>query len=110
VSDVITGAGAGGGPEVRAFDGLAAGAGNPTPAILDDFYAYSPVFSGGVQVAATVLNADGAADIVTGAGPGGGPHVRIFDGRTGQQLTQSTVDSFFPFAPPFSGGVFVGGQ
>jgi hypothetical protein len=109
VPDIITGAGAGGGPEVRAFDGLGAGAGNPTPTVLDDFFAYSPMFSGGVQVAATALNADGTADIITGAGPGGGPHVRLFDGKTAQQLQQNAVGSFFPFDPSFTGGVFVGG-
>jgi hypothetical protein len=110
VPDIITGAGAGGGPEVRAFDGLGAGMGKPTPTILDDFFAYSPLFSGGVQVAAVALNADGTADIITGAGAGGGPHVRVFDGKTGQQLQHNAVDSFFPFDPSFTGGVFVGGQ
>jgi hypothetical protein len=109
VPDIITGAGAGGGPEVRVFDGLAAGMGNPTPTILDDFYAYSPMFSGGVQVAAVALNPDGTADIITGAGPGGGPHLRLFDGKTGLQLQQNAIDSFFPFDPSFTGGVFVGG-
>jgi hypothetical protein len=55
------------------------------------------------------INGDGRADIVTGAGPGGGPHVRIFDGGTGQQLTNA-FDSFMAFSPSFSGGVFVGGS
>jgi hypothetical protein len=107
VPDIITGAGAGGGPEVRVFDGSAAGAGIPTPAILDDFYAYSPAFAGGVEVAATALNSDGTADILTGPGPGGGPHVRVFDGRTAAQLPNA-FDSFMAFDPSFSGGVFVG--
>jgi hypothetical protein len=64
--------------------------------------------SGGVEVAATI-NPDGTAEIITGAGPGGGPHVRIFSGATGQQLQQNAVDSFFAFARTFAGGVFVGG-
>jgi hypothetical protein len=53
------------------------------------------------------VNGDGKVNIITGAGPGGGPHVRIFDGDTGQQLTNA-FDSFMAFDPSFSGGVFVG--
>jgi hypothetical protein len=45
---------------------------------------------------------DGRADIVTGAGPGGGPHVRIFSGATGAVLGE-----FFAFDRSYSGGVYV---
>src|SRR5262249_17446018 len=62
-ADIITGADAGGGPEVRVFSGL-------THAVLRDFYAYSPYFNGGVRVAAGDVNHDGVIDIITGAGPG----------------------------------------
>jgi hypothetical protein len=57
-----------------------------------------------VRVAAGDVNGDGRADIITGAGPGGGPHVRVFDGATLAEL-----DSFFAYNPLFGGGVFVGG-
>jgi hypothetical protein len=103
--DIITGPAAGGGPEVKAFSG--ASLPSPTPTVLDDFFAYNPAFLGGARVA--VVNINGQEDIVTGAGPGGSPHVRIFSGTTGLQLNLNAVDSFLPFEASFAGGVFVGG-
>jgi hypothetical protein len=103
--DIVTGTNGNGGPEVKAFSGSTA-LGNPTPTIVDDFFAYAPAFNGGARVA--VVDVYGHADIVTGAGPGGGPHMRIFDGATGLQLPDAQ-DSFYAFDPTFSGGVFVGG-
>jgi Bacterial Ig-like domain/Bacterial Ig domain/FG-GAP-like repeat len=94
-ADIITGAGVGGGPHVRVFDGA-------TFAEVGGFFAYDPAFPGGVFVAAGDVTGDGVADIVTGAGPGGGPHVRIWNGTT---LTE--VGGFFAYDPAFSGGVHV---
>jgi predicted outer membrane repeat protein len=105
--DIVTGTNGFGGPEVKAFSGI--NVLSPTPTIVDDFFAYDPGFSGGARVAVMDVNGDGKADIITGAGPGGGPHVRIFDGGTGQQLQLNTTDSFMAFDPSFSGGVFIGG-
>jgi hypothetical protein len=105
--DIITGTNGNGGPEVKAFSGANV-LSSPTPTIIDDFFAYDPAFNGGARVAVLDVNGDGKADIITGAGPGGGPHVRIFDGATGLQLQGGAMDSFMAFDVLFSGGVFVG--
>jgi len=95
-ADVITSAGRGGGPHVKAFNGL-------TSATIASFLAYDPNFRGGVTVGAADLDGDGRAEILTGAGPGGGPHVK------GWKFPGPTVDlSFLAFDPTFTGGVFVG--
>jgi FG-GAP repeat len=59
-------------------------------------------FTGGERVATGDVNADGVADYTVGAGPGGGPAVRVIDGRTG-----ATIHSFMAFESFFSGGVYV---
>ena len=73
LAEVITGAGPAGGPHVRVFSLRGGGVTE-----LASFYAYDPAFTGGVHVAAADLTGDGVAEIITGAGPGGGPHVRVF--------------------------------
>jgi len=59
-------------------------------------------FGGGASVAAGNFDDDGIPDIVVGAGPGGGPHVRAFDGATGQE-----IHSFFAYEAAFTGGITV---
>ena len=73
VPDIITAPGAGGGPLVKVWDGA-------TGSLLTAFMAYDDKFRGGVYVAAGDVNGDGHADIITGAGQGGGPHVKVFNG------------------------------
>ena len=93
VSDVVIGAGPGGGPVVRVYSGR-------TGSELASFFSYDPSFRGGVNVSTGDVDGDGRADIVTGTGVGGGPHVRAFDARTGSELA-----SFFAYDPSFRGGV-----
>ena len=95
INDIITAPGAGGGPNVKVFDGA-------TLKLLFSFFAYDPSFTGGVSVAVYDFNLDGILDIVTGAGPGGGPQVNIFDGSS-----HALIQSFYAFDPAFRGGVFV---
>lgn len=94
-ADIVTGADSGGTPHVRVFSG-------DTGLELMSFFAYAPGFTGGVRVAAGDVNGDGIAEIITGAGPGSGPHVKVFSGQTGQELS-----SFFAGDPSFMGGVYV---
>jgi hypothetical protein len=95
VPDIVTGAGPTGGPQVNVFDGV-------TGQLVRAFFAYDSAFTGGVNVAVGDVNGDGRADVITGAGPGGGPHVQVFDGVTGQVLR-----SFFAYDAAFTGGVSV---
>ena len=61
-----------------------------------------PGYQGSVRVATGDVNGDGIQDIIVAAGAGGGPHVKIFDGASGQ-----LVQSFFAFDAGFTGGIFV---
>jgi hypothetical protein len=93
-AEIITGSGYGGGPQVRIF--------NRKGNVIGGFFAYDKKFRGGVTVAVGDINADGRAEIVTAPGPGGGPHVRIFNGQ-GRALTPG----FFAYAKTFRSGISV---
>ena len=96
ILDLVTGAGPGGAPHVKVFDGAS---GN----IISQWFAYAENFTGGVFVAAGNIDNDGIIEIVTGAGPGGGPHVKVFKGATDVIISQ-----WFAYAEDFTGGVRVG--
>lgn len=93
--DIITAAGAGGGPHVRAFDGV-------TGAEIRSFFAYNPNYVGGVNLAVADVDGDGTPDIITGTGAGNAPHVKVFSGATGAEL-----HSFFAYGLNYTGGVNV---
>ena len=98
-ADIITAPDAGGGPHVRVFSGV-------DQQIITEFMAYSPFLFSGVRVAAGNVDASGFADIITAPGAGGGPHVRVFDGNTGEPLGAPS-GSFFAYSPGFFGGIYV---
>ncbi len=119
--DVITGPGQNGGPHVQAFSG----ADNLNTTLLS-FLAYSPGFTGGVRVGASDFGGDnggtaggkGDDEIVTGPGPGGGPHIELwdYDGQVGDPDRFATFVAFtdpqLPNPPDnlqYKGGVFVSG-
>ena len=101
ISELLTGAGPGGGPHVRVWD-----TSGPFVTELTGFFAYDPAFPGGVTVACGDITGDGIAEIITGAGPGGGPHVRVWQYTpAGQTVTELT--GFWAYSPYFAGGVRV---
>ncbi len=93
--NIITAPGPGGGPDINVFSGQ-------TGALLQQFWAFDPAFTGGCFVAAGDITGDGFAEIVIGADAGGGPNVGIFSGPQNSMLR-----SFFAFDPAFTGGVRV---
>src|SRR5262249_45463007 len=107
-ADVIAGAGAGGLPQVTAYDlnkgGLA----------FANFFVVDPQapqqLSGGSgqkggRVGAVDVNGDGTAEILATLGPGSLP--RLFAVRA---LPVALVDAFFLYDPRFLGGTFIAGS
>jgi hypothetical protein len=82
-------------PQVNVYDAA-------TAQLKYAFFAYSPYFLGGVRVAVGDFTGAGFPEIVTAPGPGGGPDIRIFDGRTGAQIGE-----FLAYDYHFDTGVFV---
>ncbi|MFH0952664.1 MAG: VCBS repeat domain-containing M23 family metallopeptidase [Patescibacteria group bacterium] len=92
-AEIITAPGEGGPPLIKVF--------TPSGRLLTKFMAHHSSFRGGVDVTAMVDNELGRAYIVTGAGPGGGPKVRVFNPE-GKLRWQ-----FHPYDRSFRGGVRV---
>lgn len=83
----------GGGPQVRIFSG----SGN----LLSSFFAYDKNLRGGVSVALGDVDSDGALEVVTGAGYGDKPIVKVF------ALNGEIKNSFLAYSENFLGGVNV---
>ncbi len=66
-----------------------------------EFFAYGDSFSGGVDVTRGDVDGDGVFEIITAAGIGGGPHIKVLkpDG--------SLVSEFMAYAANFRGGVHI---
>jgi predicted esterase len=94
-ADIIVSADRGGGPQVTITSGK-------DGSRLASFYATAPTFTGGIRVACADINGDGFADVIAAAGPGGGPQVTLFDGKSLSLLT-----AFYALPSTFTGGMFV---
>ncbi len=66
---------------------------------LSQFLAYDVGFTKGVLTAVADLDGDGEDEVVTAPGPGGGPHIKIFD------ILGSLKSHFFAYAPSYRGGL-----
>ena len=97
-AELIVGAGPGApGGHVKVFDGQ-------TGLELLSFFAFEPNFLGGVRVAAGDVDNDKIPDIITGAGIGAAPHVKVF-----RAIDLLVLHNFLAYEPDFLGGVFVAG-
>lgn len=100
-ADIAVGASEGGGPRVKVYDGR-------TGTQLTDFWGIEDsAFRGGVRVALGDINGDGRADLVCGAGEGGGPRVAAYDGRTLTGTPTRLFWDFMAFEPGVRNGVYV---
>jgi fibronectin-binding autotransporter adhesin len=105
--EIITGPGAGGGPNVKVFQfNIRTLTFNPTP--VTSFFAFNdPTFNGGVYVAGGDVTGDGIGDLLVGAGEGGGPRVQVYAGSVNGVITSSPISDFFAYSTAFTGGVVV---
>lgn len=98
-SDIICGAGPGGGPNVTIISGI-------NGAIIRSFFPYPLEFTGGVFVASGPVGSAVRDNVVVGAGAGGLPQVSVFSIDPGN--VTSTLLTFLAYEPGFAGGVRVG--
>lgn len=71
------------------------------------FFAYPAAFPGGVDVAAGDLSGDGVAELITGAGPGGGPHVLVLTPGGDEMASFYAYDEAFRVGVDVAGGVLM---
>ena len=108
-ADVVVSAGFLGGPRVAGFSGQALASGSITR-LFNDFFVFEDTLRNGSYMAVGDVNGDGFADVVAGAGPGGGPRVFVVDGKSLVQNGPSTLvplANFFGGDPPSRNGIRV---
>jgi hypothetical protein len=105
--DLLVSAGFGGGPRIAIYDGK--GVVNSTlTRITPDFFGFEDTLRNGAFLDGGDVNGDGFAEVFLGAGPGGGPRVRVLDGKMLMTNgTQTQVANFFAGNSANRGGVRV---
>jgi|GEM_PF-4305730 len=93
--EILMGAGLGASPHVVAMV-----PGNN--AVLASFFAFDPVYRGGVNPTGVDWDGDGRGEILVYSGSGSRPHVLVKDG-----LGLQTLASFYPFDSGYRGRIFV---
>ena len=103
-AQLVVSADAGGSPRITVFN-----VANGALATMDDFYAFdTPSFRGGARIAVGDLNADGYADLIVTAGPGGGPRVSPYDGKALARGQATRIfNDFFAYDPALRTGAYV---
>lgn len=112
INDLLIVAGFGGGPRIAGFRGATVlnpvGPGQLPPKLFPDFFVFEQTLRNGVFIASGDLNGDGAAEVIAGGGPGGGPRVFALSGRElalSNGSNQVQAANFFAGDPNNRGGV-----
>jgi len=79
IDEIVTGPMSGGGPHLKVF--------SQNGSLISEFMAYDENFRGGISVSLGDLDGDGKDEIITGPGPGGGPHVKVLS-KDGELLSE----------------------
>lgn len=90
-AEVVIGGYSGSAPTVSVYRG--------DGSMISEWLVYDKKFTGGVNVALGDIDGDGVKEIITGAGEGGGAHIRIFSGRG------EAKNSFFAYDKNYNLGI-----
>jgi hypothetical protein len=103
-TELVVGAGMGGGPRVAIWNGQSLLAGSPNR-LVPDYFAFENTLRNGVYLSVADVDGDGFGDVIAGAGPGGGPRVVGFSGASLLAGQPTMVANYFAGDENNRGGV-----